>query len=744
MDLSSLNEKQRLAVETTEGPVLVLAGAGSGKTRVLTYRIAHLIRDLGVHPYSVLALTFTNKAAREMRERTSALINRNVDNMWVMTFHSFCARILRIDGQVIDIDRNFTIYDETDKKSLIAEVMRRLNIDSKKLDKSVAAKIISDAKNRYLDPEEALIQASEQIAHIDEIYVEYEKAMRDSNALDFDDLILKTILLFKSAPHIRSKYEVQFKYILVDEYQDTNALQSELLKLLRINNKNIFVVGDDDQSIYSWRGATVRNILDFDEDFPNATTIRLEQNYRSTNTILKAANSIIMNNCDRKGKNLWTHLGEGDSIVHYYASNEFDEANFIAKTIMRNVNAGAKLKEHAVLYRTNAQSRVIESTLTSYGIPYNVYGGLKFLERAEVKDIIAYLRLIVNPADRSALYRIINVPARGIGDKTVELLDNFAYEYGVPMIDVLDDGDIFSELPTAAQKKLYPFAALYKELVSLRKETPSAYQFTKKLLDTIGYYDYLKSFGDEGERRLENIQELLNAISEFESNISDEGDALTLFLENTALATDADTADPNQDKVSLMTLHSAKGLEFFCVFIAGMDEDIFPSSRSTEDPDRLEEERRLCYVGITRAKKKLYLISASERRLYNYPKVYRQSRFMQEIPDFLKVCEGITPLNISFQSYSGYDRYASGSFTSRQSRQSLNTNRFASKPPVKVEHPKVESNYKVGMRVKHDKFGIGVIEAVVGEGGGAIVTVRFDDSTKRLAAGYAKLEIVKE
>lgn len=734
MDLSSLNEKQRLAVETTEGAVLVLAGAGSGKTRVLTYRIAHLIKDLGVHPYSILALTFTNKAAREMRERTAALINRNIDDMWVMTFHSFCARVLRIDGNAIGISRNFTIYDDADKKRVLTEAMKRLEIDNKNLDKNIVAKVISDAKNKYLNPEEALVEASEQLERIDEIYIEYEKAMQTANALDFDDLILKTALLFQNAPHILNKYENLFRYILVDEYQDTNMTQYELIQLLRTNNKNIFVVGDDDQSIYSWRGATIRNILEFEKDFPSAKTIRLEQNYRSTNTILKAANSVIMNNCDRKGKNLWTNLGEGDSIIHYYASNDYDEADFIAKTIARNVRDGAKLREHAILYRTNAQSRIIESTLTSYSIPYNIYGGFKFLERAEVKDIIAYLRIIVNHTDTAALYRIINVPTRGIGEKTIELLSDLAHSYDVSPLTALIDEEIFSELPTVAQKKFTPFIALYKELRMLRDSEPVAFQFAKKLIQTTEYDDYLRTFGDEAEGKKENLNELLNAIAEFEENVGEE-DALPLFLENMALVSDADSADSNQDRVSLMTMHTAKGLEFFCVFIAGMDEELFPSFRSIEDSNRLEEERRLCYVGITRARKKLFLISAASRRLYNQPKSYKQSRFVEEIPDFLKVCEGMKP-NISFQSYSGYDSYASGAFGQR------NINRNVSKPPVKIEHPKVESNYKVGMRIKHEKFGIGTIEAVSGTGGGAILTIKFAGDTKRLAAGYAKLEIL--
>ncbi|NLB61194.1 MAG: UvrD-helicase domain-containing protein, partial [Clostridiales bacterium] len=694
----------------TEGAVLVLAGAGSGKTRVLTYRIAHLVKDLGVHPYTILALTFTNKAAREMRERTADLINRNVDDMWVMTFHAFCARILRYDGDAIGIGRNFTIYDDADKKRVIAEAMKRLDIDTKALDKNIAAKVISDAKNKFLNPEEALVEASEQLPRIDEIYIEYERAMKNANALDFDDLILKTVMLFQTAPHILEKYENLFRYILVDEYQDTNITQYELIQLLRTNNKNIFVVGDDDQSIYSWRGATIRNILEFEKDFPDAKTIRLEQNYRSTNTILKAANSVIMNNCDRKGKNLWTNLGEGDSIIHYYASNDYDEADFIAKTILRNVRDGAKLREHAILYRTNAQSRIIESTLTSYSIPYNIYGGFKFLERAEVKDIIAYLRIIVNPTDTAAFYRIVNVPTRGIGEKTIELLDDLANSYDVSPLSALLDEDIFDELPNTAQKKFTPFISLYKNLKILRENEPVAFQFAKKLINVTEYDDYLKTFGDEAEGKKENLYELLNAIAEFEENAGEE-DALPLFLENMALVSDADSADSNQDRVSLMTMHTAKGLEFFCVFIAGMDEELFPSFRSIEDASRLEEERRLCYVGITRARKKLFLISAASRRLYNQFKSYKQSRFVEEIPDFLKVCEGMTPPKISYQNYSGYGSYASGGFGQR------NINRNVSKPPV-IELPKVESNYQEGMRIKHEKFGIGTIEAVSGTGGG--------------------------
>lgn len=742
MDLNTLNEMQRKAVTTTDGALLVLAGAGSGKTRVLTYRIAYMVKECGISPFSILALTFTNKAAREMKERTEKLLGNVAQDMWISTFHSSCARILRIDGEAIGLDRNFTIYDDAERKEIIAPVMTRLGVDEKQLSKSAVLHMISDAKNHSTDPLSYLEKEYPQLGDdILVLYKEYEKGMRTADALDFDDLILKTTELLSRCPDKLEKYRRKFEYVLIDEYQDTNMPQYELVQLICKAHGNICVVGDDDQSIYGWRGADIRNILEFEKDFPGAQVIRLEQNYRSTGNILDAANSVIANNIKRKGKNLWTSSGRGEPVTVYAAYDERDEANYIAGKIEEYCDKGARYNEFAILYRTNAQSRVIESVLLSYGIRYRVFGGQRFYDRKEIKDIMAYLRLIANPNDNAAFKRIINVPKRSIGAKTIENLEELSYSYGVSMMNYLLNPMLFGTLPAAAQKKLEPFVNLYMGFANMRREgTPSA--LAESVINDTGYRDYLMEFDSEYEARCQNIDELTGVITEIEESADDGEDALLLFLENAALATDMDDSDESDDYVSVMTLHSAKGLEFSQVFIAGVEDGLFPSVRSMESEERLEEERRLCYVGITRARKRLYLIHTQMRRLYNNLTYSKPSRFLEEIPENLLRYEGVKKKSYSF----GNDTYSHpAQKPAQRPPQVVIKPQAAVKPglPPKPVQNEDAGKLQNGMRVSHPKFGQGTVTAKTGSGNAAVLTVEFDNGeVKKLAAAFAPLTIV--
>ncbi|MBQ9949176.1 MAG: UvrD-helicase domain-containing protein [Clostridia bacterium] len=747
MDLRTLNDMQRKAVTTTEGALLVLAGAGSGKTRVLTYRIAYMIKECGISPYSILALTFTNKAAREMKERTEQLLGTNARDMWVSTFHSACARILRIDGEKLGIDNNFTIYDDAERKAIIAPVMSRLNLDEKQLGKAAVLHMISDAKNHSVDPLDFLSKEYPQFGDVIlTLYKEYEKGMRTANALDFDDLIVMVIRLLSGYPDMLEKYRRKFRYVLIDEYQDTNMPQYELIRLLCEEHGNICAVGDDDQSIYGWRGADIRNILEFEKDFPGAEVIRLEQNYRSTGNILDAATAVIENNINRNGKRLWTAEGSGDKIVHNTVYDEREEADFICKTISAATDRGASYRDHAVLYRTNAQSRVIESALISYGIKYRVLGGQNFYDRMEVKYIMSYLRLIANPNDNAAFKRIINVPKRGVGDKSVEILEEYAYGYGMSMMQLLLKEELFSTLTGAMQKKFSPFVELYKNLCEIRREG-SASVLVQSVIDDTGYMDYLSGYDGEFESRSQNVEELIEVVTEVEEGLDDESDALLIFLENAALATDMDEGDEDSTNyVSIMTLHSAKGLEYHTVFVTGMEEGLFPTTRSLDDFSKLEEERRLCYVGITRAMRKLYLTNAQNRRQYNNFMVCRPSRFLEEIPCHLMKETGKAKREYVF---SGADVFSS-------TKPSLG--RVVTKPAYEVEKKRTTpspgsvstppkptvnaeaANLDVGMRVNHAKFGNGTITQKSGSGNSAILTVEFENGeVKKLAASFAPL-----
>lgn len=632
MDLSMLNPEQRLAAETLEGPVLILAGAGSGKTRALTCRVANLV-DHGVPAWSILALTFTNKAAREMKERITKLVGDQAEDAWISTFHSTCARILRRDIEKLGYTRSFVIYDDDDQGAVLKEILKRFNIDEKFLPVREIKTKISDAKNKLLSADEWFQKSARdhrnQLLH--DVFVEYETRLKSQNALDFDDLLVKTLELLSEHPPVLESYRNRFRYVMVDEYQDTNFAQYQLVRLLTAQSRNLCVVGDDDQSIYGWRGADIRNILDFEKDYPDATVIKLEQNYRSTANILDAANQVIAHNSGRKEKALWTEEGEGDPIRLYVAGDEREEAAWIADKIRHLVRQGKGYGDTAILYRTNAQSRVIEEMLMRAGIPYKVFGGQKFYDRKEVRDIIAYLRVIVNPSDDVSLRRIINVPKRAIGDSTVNELMRHAHENEMPMFSAL--ADIPDTLSARPRKCVGDFMLLLTTLMAMKEAMPLS-EFVQHLIETTGLMaQYQKEDTDDARARVENIQEFMGAVEEFAKG--SENATLEEYLENVALVTDLDQAEDARGYITLMTLHSAKGLEFPNVFMSGLEEGIFPTSRAQMDDERMEEERRLCYVGITRAQKRLFISRASHRMLYNQVNHNPASRFLDEIPERL-------------------------------------------------------------------------------------------------------------
>ena len=630
MDLTALNPEQRRAAETLEGPVLILAGAGSGKTRVLTYRVANLI-DHGVPAWNILALTFTNKAAKEMKTRVQQLIGEEkAEEAWISTFHSTCARILRRDIEKIGYSRSFTIFDDDDQQRVLKEILKQLNIDDRFLPVREVRSKISDAKNKMLSPDEWFQKTfrDRRNSMIHDVMTEYEKRMKSLNALDFDDLLLKTLILLADHPPVLEVYRRRFRYVLVDEYQDTNRTQYEMIRLLTAESRNLCVVGDDDQSIYGWRGADIRNILEFENDYPDAAVIKLEQNYRSTGNILDAANQVIAHNEGRKDKTLWTEHGAGERITVYCAQDEREEAAWIVQKMQELKKSGAPLGEMAILYRTNAQSRIPEEVLMQAGIPYKVFGGQKFYERKEIKDILAYLRVIANPADDISLARIINVPKRSIGDTTVQALTEHAAQQGIPLYAAL--AVLPEDLGSRAKNSVESFFRMMTMLCAM-KEGMGLEEFIDEMIRTTGLEEqYRKEDTDEAMARIENMQEFRGSVHEFVQMT--EGATLEDYLENVALVTDLDRDEGQGGYAVLMTLHSAKGLEFDNVFIPGMEEGIFPSSRSMEEDNRLEEERRLMYVGITRARRRLFLTRASERMLYNQYNRNPASRFLDEIP----------------------------------------------------------------------------------------------------------------
>lgn len=739
MDLSTLNKEQRQAVDTLDGPLLILAGAGSGKTRALTYRIANLV-DHGVSPWNILALTFTNKAAREMRERTEALLGGSVKDMWVATFHSCCTRILRSDIDKLGRDRNFVIYDDDDQTSLIAAIMKRLGVNDKDITKRQIKEHISEAKNKSTEPEKFLMDNPYLDESVLKVFREYQRSLKEYNALDFDDLLGKTLELFQSCPEVLQKYRSKFRYILVDEYQDTNVMQYHIVELLAREHGNICVVGDDDQSIYGWRGADIRNILDFEKDFPGAKVIRLEQNYRSTSNILDAANAVIENNQGRKSKKLWTDNGRGDRIETFTADSERDEAHFVCRKIMEGVRNGMNYGDFAVLYRMNAQSRIPETAMVNYGIPNKVYGGQRFYERKEIKDIMAYLRLIYNPFDDIALKRIINVPKRSIGDASIAELARVAEQEGKSMLVAALTSE---NIDPRAMKKIKPFADTMGEFIALSRTMPLS-EFTWGMISALEYETYLKAEDKRGEveSRMDNLRELIGNIKEIEKDLSEGEDALRAFLENVSLVSDIDSMNDGNGAVALMTLHSAKGLEFPVVFMIGMEENIFPTSRARNDMSNhaMEEERRLCYVGMTRAKQKLYLINARQRNIFGNESYNRKSRFIEEIP---------AELTVSDNPVKQPDAREQAEHTRGQRK---NFHRYAMDThalgdgtrDVRPAATPVSKTFEKYQKVQHDKFGVGTVMEISGSGSSMLVSIDFGEAgVKRFAAAYAPIKPVE-
>ncbi len=737
MNLNMLNPEQRRAAETLEGPVLILAGAGSGKTRTLTYRVANLI-DHGVDPKNILALTFTNKAAKEMKDRITSLIGEQADQAWISTFHSSCARILRRDIDKIGYSRSFTIFDDDDQNSVIKEILKRLNIDDKNLPAKMIRATISGAKNELMGPDE-WFQKSErdhQAQQIHDIYLEYETRLKSLNALDFDDLLLKTLELLAEHEPVLEAYRNRFKYVLVDEYQDTNRAQYELIHLLTLHNPNICVVGDDDQSIYGWRGADITNILNFEKDYPGTTVIKLEQNYRSTSTILVAANQVIAHNEGRKEKKLWTEAKAGEKIHVYCACDEKEEAAWIADQIRQLHKDGEPFGSFAVLYRSNNQSRALEEMLMRAGIPYQIFGGTKFYERKEIRDIIAYFRVLDNPSDDLSLRRIINVPRRSIGDSTVQILDEYALEKNIPLFATLTD--IPPALASRPRKCVAEFASLMNELLVI-KETQPLDVFAETMIKKVGLKEpYEKDKSEDGQTRSDNIDEMLASIKKFTEE--NENPSLQDYLESVALVTDIDRMENTPDYVMLMTLHSSKGLEFPNVFISGMEENVFPNYRSLDDPKRLEEERRLCYVGITRARKRLFLCRAESRASYAQANFNAPSRFLEEIPKRL-VEDGL-----AVQRAKNF-----GKVVPQQPRTPMKPQPRVIKQPgdplgvkkasnpldipgvqkglvpsaARTAKPAAAVDYQPGDQVQHRKFGVGEVKEVVGSGPEARIRIEF-------------------
>ena len=793
MDLSDLNTEQRLAAETLEGPLLVLAGAGSGKTRALTYRVANLI-DHGVPPWAIMAITFTNKAAAEMRERIEKLVGPSAADVWVSTFHAGCAKILRRDIEKLGYTRSFTIYDDDDQMSALKEILKRLNIDEKFLPPREIKAKISDAKNKLLGPQEWFAQSDRDYRSqiVQDVYSAYEEKLKSSNALDFDDLIVKTLELFAAHPPVLEAYQRKLRYIHVDEYQDTNYAQYMLVRLLAQQSRNLCVVGDDDQSIYGWRGADIRNILDFEKDFPDARVIKLEQNYRSTANILDAANQVIARNENRKDKALWTNEGPGEMIRLYRAGDEREEAAWVCQQI-RALNAqGEDASRCAVLYRTNAQSRVVEEAFVQSGIQYRMVGGLRFYDRKEVKDILAYLRVMINPADDISVRRIINVPKRAIGDTTVTELARYAAEQEMPLLTACMD--IPQTIGARGRRSVEQFGALIMSL-TMMAESMKLTELVQYVIDTTGLESqYTKEESDENRARVENIREFVGAVQEYEQKA--DNPTLSDYLENVALVSDLDTLGETGGAVTMMTLHSAKGLEFPNVFMIGMEENLFPSMRSRDDEQRMEEERRLCYVGITRARERLYLSHAARRMLYNQMQFNDRSRFIDDIP--ARVIEDVSERRPAFGApvgerqgawQSGQWRqpaWSKDSAFAQRSEQSAWQPRAASQTAMPTGRkqsylswsrgsgagmgqsenvggkqvdgvqrgmePKVvrsaaheaetPSIYAVGDHVRHRKFGTGVVIRVRGTGTDARVLVRFDDASvgaKELAASIAPM-----
>lgn len=736
VDLDLLNKEQRQAVATTEGPLLILAGAGSGKTRVLTYRIAYLI-EKGVFPGNILAITFTNKAAKEMKERVVKIVGEEGEKMWISTFHSSCVRMLRSDIDRLGYHRNFVIYDTSEQEKLIKECLKELNLDEKVYPVKDMLGKIGEQKDRLID-EDTFYKRNYndfKARNLAEIYVRYQKKLKNNNALDFDDIIMKMVKILKDFPEVLAYYQRKFRYLLVDEYQDTNRAQYEFIRLLSSSHQNLCVVGDDDQSIYGWRGADIKNILDFEKDYPTATIIKLEQNYRSTKTILEAANCVIVNNEYRKNKRLWTDNPEGDSIKLFRADSDRMEVQFVVSEIKRIYQDRRDYNAFAVLYRTNAMSRVLEEGFVTAGIPYRVVGGLKFYDRKEVKDILGYLKLINNPDDAVSLERILNVPKRGIGDSSVDKAKSFALEKDQGLYDVLRNTQQIEGLTKRAAAAIDKFTLLMTEL-SQMASAKSVSELINEIMDKTGYITELKEENTpESLTRIENLEELYSAAVEFETKEEDK--SLSAFLERVALVSDQDSVTENGG-ITLMTMHTAKGLEYPVVFISGMEEGIFPHFSSMNSNTEMEEERRICYVGITRAKEELYLTCSRQRMLFGRTMFNSVSSFVSEIPEVLITDLSKKQAGMSMNRIYDYDDAPRRVETSQRIGVPISA-------PIKMMN-KIKAQggeVKAGVRIKHKMFGIGLVIAVKETTGGKQITVQFDSvGLKNLILEASPVEVV--
>ncbi|MFA7061510.1 MAG: UvrD-helicase domain-containing protein [Pedobacter sp.] len=737
MDLiKHLNPPQKEAVLHGEGPLLILAGAGSGKTRVITNRIAHLICDQGVRPWNILAVTFTNKAAKEMADRVRRLLGGGEIPL-IATFHAACGRILRREIQHLGYQSTFAIYDDRDSERLLKDILAELNIDDKRFPpKAVGAKI-DDYKNRGLFPEEIDSVATGDIynAKVVQIYAAYQERLKKCNALDFGDMLIQTVRLLRDFPEVRRRYQERFQWILVDEYQDTNPVQYHLIRLLAGERKNLCVVGDDDQSIYSWRGADIRNILEFEKDFPGVNVVRLEQNYRSTATILKAAGQVVSQNIGRKVKTLWTDNPEGEPIQYQRVESDREEARFVCREITRLRALSVPLEEVAVFYRTNAQSRLVEEALVSEALPYHIVGGVRFYARLEVKDILAYLRVLDNPADEVSLKRIINVPVRGIGTATVDRIASHAAQQEISLYSALQESTEGNLLSTSPRGKVAAFADLLARFREM-SATLSLPQLAQTIMEDSGYLARLRASRDlDDAERLENLEQLLAAMEEFSEKNPEAG--LSEFLEQVSLVSDLEQGEQGKPSVTLMTLHAAKGLEFKAVFMIGMEERLFPHLRSLDDPDGMEEERRLCYVGMTRARERLYLLNARRRYLFGQEQTNQPSRFLKDIPAEL-LDEG-GEIN-TFRKSGSYPATA----TPYPAHNLAAVNQiFSNEVEVIPEPVDEQEGVFVGMKVRHGKFGPGTIRKIEGTGEGQKVVVWFNSvGPKKLMLRFAGLERV--
>lgn len=766
--MAGLNDMQQQACEHVDGPLLILAGAGSGKTRVITHRVAYLIDQEGVNPLNILAITFTNKAAQEMRERVNLIVGDGADRVWVSTFHSLCVRILRRYADRLGYGKSFDIYDADDQKSLVKSILKDLQIDPKRYPEKMFMSEISKAKEKYMSCDEFARKNATDFAatKVADVYTEYQNRLRKNNAMDFDDLIYKTVELFEHNPDVLDSYQNRFRYIMVDEYQDTNHIQFLMVKMLARKYKNLCVVGDDDQSIYKFRGANITNILGFEKEYPEAEVIKLEQNYRSCGNILAAANAVIQHNEGRKDKALWTDRDAGEKISFEQCDTEYVEGDMVASRIKSLVRQGVPYRDIAILYRTNAQSRILGEKMVYNNIPYRIYGGTNFYARKEIKDVLAYLKVVNNSTDNLYFRRVVNVPKRGIGEASLGKLESYANAYGISMLEAAERAKEIPGMAARTAGKIIQFAELIASFKSMIEEQESLDTIYDRILDETGYEsELIAEHTEEAMTRLENIDELRNKIVEFAEDREDTG--LSEFLEEIALVSDLDSLSENDDQVKLMTLHSAKGLEFPYVFICGMEERVFPSGMAlnSDDPDAIEEERRLCYVGITRAMKKLYLSAAKERMMHGNRVYSDVSRFVREIPPLLFEHEADMINMARRRQQESVDRYnrgldggsgcldASYSGTSsggiRNYGRSNPYNAYKAKQPASqpafgrafVVAGSVKPDYSVGDRVRHIKFGSGTVEQLEKGDKDYEVTVNFDRcGIRKMYASFAKLK----